>query len=163
MAQLIISSYNRFAYLYQRYLYYNYVFPFFSTFLLIVGLKSVESDNEYSSQHEYAETNPVIEEFLIEKVSWWVKFIHGPYFNIAVIIISALFLTLLLYVILSFTSKFNMIKSWKFFAIIFLVFAYLLYLMTCYFALESFFIWPDDKIIPVYLCKPADNNKTHHQ
>jgi len=49
MAQLTISSYNRFAYLYQRYLYYNYVFPFFSTFLLIVGLKSVESDNEYSN------------------------------------------------------------------------------------------------------------------
>ena len=69
MAQLIISSYNRFAYLYQGYLYYNYVFPFFSTFLLIVGLKSVESDNEYSSQYEYAETDPVIEEFLIEKVS----------------------------------------------------------------------------------------------
>ena len=126
-------------------------------------LKSVESNNDSSSQHEYAETNPVIEEFLIEKVSWWVKFMYGPYFDVAVIIIFALFLTLLLYVILNSTSKFSMIENWKFFAITFLVFAYLLYLMTCYFAAESFFIWPDNEIIPVYLCKPADNNKTHHQ
>lgn len=126
-------------------------------------LKSVESNNDSSSQHEYAETNPVIEEFLIEKVSWWVKFIHGPYFNIAVIIISALFLTLLLYVILNSTSKFSMIENWKFFAITFLVLVYLLYLMTYYVAPASFFIWPDNEIIPVYLYKAADHGTAHHQ
>ena len=126
-------------------------------------LKSVESNNDYSSQHEYAETNPVIEEFLIEKVSWWVKFMYGPYFDVAVIIIFALFLTLLLYVILNSTSKFSMIENWKFFAITFLVLVYLLYLMTYYVAPASFFIWPDNEIIPVYLYKAADHGTAHHQ
>ncbi len=126
-------------------------------------LKSVESNNDSSSQHEYAETNPVIEEFLIEKVSWWVKFMYGPYFDVAVIIIFALFLTLLLYVILNSTSKFSMIENWKFFAITFLVLVYLLYLMTYYVAPASFFIWPDNEIIPVYLYKAADHGTAHHQ
>ena len=126
-------------------------------------LKSVESNNDSSSQHEYAETNPVIEEFLIEKVSWWVKFMYGPYFDVAVIIIFALFLTLLLYVILNSTSKFSMIENWKFFAITFLVLVYLLYLMTYYVAPASFFIWPDNEIIPVYLYKAADRGTAHHQ
>ena len=126
-------------------------------------LKSVESNNDSSSQHEYAETNPVIEEFLIEKVSWWVKFMYGPYFDVAVIIIFALFLTLLLYVILNSTSKFSMIENWKFFAITFLVLVYLLYLMTYYVAPASFFIWPDNEIIPVYLYKAADHGTVHHQ
>jgi len=128
-----------------------------------VVLKSVESNNDSSSQHEYAETNPVIEEFLIEKVSWWVKFMYGPYFDVAVIIIFALFLTLLLYVILNSTSKFSMIENWKFFAITFLVLVYLLYLMTYYVAPASFFIWPDNEIIPVYLYKAADHGTAHHQ
>ena len=126
-------------------------------------LKSVESNNDSSSQYEYAETNPVIEEFLIEKVSWWVKFMYGPYFDVAVIIIFALFLTLLLYVILNSTSKFSMIENWKFFAITFLVLVYLLYLMTYYVAPASFFIWPDNEIIPVYLYKAADHGTAHHQ
>jgi len=128
-----------------------------------VVLKSVESNNDSSSQHEYAETNPVIEEFLIEKVSWWVKFMYGPYFDVAVIIIFALFLTLLLYVILNSTSKFSMIENWKFFAITFLVLVYLLYLMTYYVAPASFFIWPDNEITPVYLYKAADHGTAHHQ
>ena len=126
-------------------------------------LKSVESNNDSSSQHEYAEVNPVIEEFLIEKVSWWVKFMYGPYFDVAVIIIFALFLTLLLYVILNSTSKFSMIENWKFFAITFLVLVYLLYLMTYYVAPASFFIWPDNEIIPVYLYKAADHGTAQHQ
>ena len=96
-------------------------------------------------------------------MSWWVKFMYGPYFDVAVIIIFALFLTLLLYVILNSTSKFSMIENWKFFAITFLVLVYLLYLMTYYVAPASFFIWPDNEIIPVYLYKAADHGTAHHQ